>query len=276
MRARRSVPVGFVAAAALLAGPALAADYPVLRGTHAPSLPPPPVIESAPAVDWNGLYVGAFGIATQAQTRGRNTLLPLVNTTLAGNPITAPYAPVTPAGQLAVGNRSTRSTGFGAFVGYNIASEDALLGLEADFSWLNSRANLVSIVPPATPPLFGEARFAEAQSQTRIDQLATVRARAGLIFGSFMPYVTGGFAWANANIRDAATLDLIGAPPGSTRVSVNAQRNAILSGYTIGAGLEARFGGLLLRGEYLYTALEGSRTGRVDLNQARVGAGVAF
>ena len=267
MRARHAA---LTTALALLALPAAAADFPVLRGTHAPELPPPPMIEHVTGgPDWNGAYVGAFGAATSTNARARNTLDTVVN----GN-VAAPYN-VLASSVISSANRNTRTTAFGAFVGYNVATSDTLLGIEADIAWMPSRSDVALLMNGGVATNGVETATVNfARSITRIDQMGTLRGRAGLVYGNFLPYVTGGFAWANGSIRDTASLTLNPGPPGT--VTVDQRRDVLMTGFTIGAGLEAMFGPVLVRGEYLFTTLNNSRTGRVDLNQARLGAGVKF
>ncbi len=269
MRVRPVILASIAALASACALPALAADYPVLRGTSSPSLPPPPVIDPAPAVDWNGFYIGAYGAAGQSDVRARNTLRTAVT---AGVP--APYAGLANL-VIATTNKSVRSTGFGMFAGYSMASDDALIGFEGDFGWLNAKSNNLAVLAPgfATNGV-QTATVGPASSLTRVETIGSARMRAGVIFGSIMPYVTGGFAWGHAKLNDTATVSV--APGVPSLYTVTANRSVLMAGYTLGAGLEARFGNLSLRGEYLFTSLTQSKAGRVDVNQARFGAGVAF
>ena len=270
MRARHAA---LTTAFAFLALPAAAADFPVLRGTHAPELPPPPTIEHVTGgPDWNGLYVGAFGAATSTNARARNTL----DTVVSGN-VAAPYSALATS-VISSANRNTRTTAFGAFVGYNVATSDTLLGIEADIAWMPSRSDVALLMNGGVATNGVETATVNfARSITRIDQMGTLRGRAGLVYGNFLPYVTGGFAWANGSIRDTATITQTPVAPGAvTTVTVDQRRDVLMTGFTIGAGLEAMFGPVLVRGEYLFTTLNNSRTGRVDLNQARLGAGVKF
>ncbi len=263
-----------LAIATVISGlPALAADYPLLRGTNTPSLPPAPKISEDAAIDWNGLYIGAYGAYSASTVRARNMLQPLVADALMGTGYLVP--------DITAGNRTSSSAAFGAFAGYNLASPDALLGLEADIGMLSSRTNVVTSATPAIGGL-GLTDLASASSQTRIDQMFSVRGRAGLIYGNIMPYVTGGLAWGYGSTREAADIRTFADPMprvANAPILVGRNRTVLLSGFTAGAGIEARYGSLLLRGEYLFTTLgnsRGSGSGRVDINQGRLAAGVAF
>jgi outer membrane immunogenic protein len=269
MRVRLINLASLAALASVCALPVLAADYPVLRGTSSPSLPPPPVIDQGPAVDWNGFYFGGYGAAGQSDIRGRSTLRNAITT---GVP--APYSNLANL-VIATTNKSVRSTGFGVFAGYNMASDDALIGFEGDFGWLNAKANNLTIIAPGIATNGIETvTVGPASSLTRLEVIGSARMRAGLIFGSLMPYVTGGFAWGHAKTNDSATIAVVPGVPATYNVATS--RTALMAGYTLGAGLEARFGNLSLRGEYIFTSLTQSKVGRVDVNQARFGAGVSF
>ncbi len=61
-----------LALSALASTSAMAADYPVLRGTHAPELPPPPMIEQAPPATWDGFYIGGL-VGSHSTTYSRFT-----------------------------------------------------------------------------------------------------------------------------------------------------------------------------------------------------------
>ncbi len=269
MRVRVITLASLGALACACAIPAMAADYPVLRGTSSPSLPPAPVIDQAPGVDWNGFYIGAYGATGQSTVRGR----PALTNEIAVR-VPPPYASLANS-LISITNKTVKSTSFGAFAGYNMASEDALIGFEADLGWLNAKSNNLSIIAPGTATNgFQSVTVGPASSLTRVEMIASTRLRAGMIFGNLMPYVTGGFAWANAKINDTATVAVVPGVPSTYTVSLS--RSALMAGYTLGAGLEARFGNLSLRGEYIFTSLTQARAGRVDINQARFGAGVAF
>jgi opacity protein-like surface antigen len=110
--------------------------------------------------------------------------------------------------------------------------------------------------------------------------------------GNLMPYVTGGLAigygrTSTTTRADVSLQDSVGGSGtgvwgpeviaiGSPETLVNARKNAFMAGVTAGAGMEAMFGGLILRGEYLFTRLATQGGVAIDVNQGRVGAGVKF
>lgn len=147
-------------------------------------------------------------------------------------------------------------TGEGIFggvqVGYNHDFGGFILGAEADVQL--SDINYEETVAGVT-------------GRTAIDNFGTVRARAGLAVDRFMPYVTGGFAWANASIS---------ASSGAATVEVD----DTYYGWVVGGGVEyAVLDNLSVKAEYLYTDFGAADFGSgidVNLNSHAVRAGVNF
>lgn len=97
--------------------------------------------------------------------------------------------------------------------GYNKQlANHVVLGIEADASFAS----------PVDAP-----RLVPGPFHTSLDYVSTMRGRIGYAFGTWMPYVTGGFAWAHAhvNLNDAAG-------------NVFAEPGQIQTGWTAGAGVE--------------------------------------
>ena len=149
----------------------------------------------------------------------------------------------------------------GIQVGYNVEfARNLILGAEADLSGAD-------IGRTETATLFGVA----ASASTTTHALGTARARAGVAFGQFMVYGTGGFAWAVNEIKGTV---------GGVSMS-DAQAH---TGYTFGAGMEWMITpAWTARAEYLYAHF-GSRnyfsgtvaTGNVDANIVRAGINYLF
>ncbi len=91
-------------------------------------------------------------------------------------------------------------------------SNHVVLGIEADASF--------------TSPVNGTA-LAPAPFNTTLDYVGTVRGRAGYAFGTWLPYLTGGFAWGHSHIDINDGAGNIVSSPGQTQI-----------GWTAGAGLE--------------------------------------
>nr|WP_314255909.1 porin family protein [uncultured Devosia sp.] len=115
----------------------------------------------------------------------------------------------------------------GAQVGYNHDFGGFLLGAEADFQFSDINRSITG---------------AAGSFDVGIESFGTVRARAGLAVDRFLPYVTGGLAWANGSAT------VVGAGLGTLL-----DEDETYVGYTIGAGVEyAVTDNVTVKGEYLY------------------------
>ena len=140
----------------------------------------------------------------------------------------------------------------GVQVGYNYDFGGFILGLEGDVQ-------------------ISDVKYSEdlggATGEIGIDYFGTVRARAGLAVDRFMPYVTGGVAWARGSVS-------VSGPGFSVEVTDN------FVGWTVGGGVEyAVTDNITVKGEYLYVDFGAADfdTG-VDINLTShvVRAGVNF
>ncbi|MFB9263241.1 carbohydrate porin [Bradyrhizobium erythrophlei] len=137
----------------------------------------------------------------------------------------------------------TITGGIGGFqVGYNREFANRfVLGVEADATF--------------TSPL-DQARHARqmpAPFNGTIDYVGTLRGRAGYSFGTWMPYLTGGFAWGHSRVRVNAAGDGVISDPGQYQ-----------TGWTVGAGAEfALSGNWTAKIEYDY----------IDLSRRTLGLG---
>jgi outer membrane immunogenic protein len=113
----------------------------------------------------------------------------------------------------------------GVQVGYNYDFGGFVLGLEGDIQL--SDMNFTQDLGGATGGI-------------GVDYFGTLRARAGVAVDRFMPYVTGGVAWARGAYSISA--------PG---ISVELEDNFV--GWTVGGGVEyAVTDNVTVKGEYLY------------------------
>ena len=125
--------------------------------------------------------------------------------------------------------------------GYNFQLPNNLVfGAEVDVS-LTSTLDRPGLVP--------------APFNTTVDYSATARARIGYAFGTLLPYVTGGVAWARTHV-DLNDVD----------GNVISARGRIHAGWTAGAGIEyaanSKWSGKL---EYSYIDLGGRTYGLADV-----------
>ncbi len=253
---------------------ARAADLPdFLRG----SLPGEP----SPTVNWRGFYVGGqagYGAADENFNGSTaNMASALLANTLIENSLQVSQW------NLGLGKDSARSSGYGAFTGYNWQWDDVVLGLEASYlhgtfggSASGSEARSSALSDGLTHNI-----TATSQAAISISDMATFRGRAAYAFGSFLPYVFGGLALGNANITRSITVqDVVSAPgaPGTfvalqPLAATDAVHNHLIYGYTAGLGIDINLiGGLFLRGEWEYIRF----TAAVDTNINTVRAGLAY
>lgn len=132
----------------------------------------------------------------------------------------------------------------GAQIGYNRQIEQIFYGLEGDFAWTGFDKNKV-------------LDKGKGYLSSRIDWLATIRGRLGLVAGNGMAYVTGGLALAQAG-HCANRIDAICT---NGDYESNNNRNIAWDGHQLGlvagVGIEARLSKhLSLKGEYLYMHLD--------------------
>ena len=156
--------------------------------------------------------------------------------------------------------------GRGRPIGFNWqVSPWVVLGVEADWDW-SSQKGSASDSHPACRPWRTSAPGANGfgyslVTQQKLTEVATARARGGVLFNDTLWYVTGGLAWGT--IKDSYAFAGSATPvvfpaalqpgpflPGAGNFS------ASKFGWTVGAGVETRLGGgWSAKAEYLYVDL---------------------
>jgi outer membrane immunogenic protein len=230
--------VGF---AALIAGPAVAADQAVRVYKRAR-----PVVVAAPVYNWTGFYVGLNAGAAIGHTSQDPTL-------------SAPGCPQSPGGGVACpaligffsapqGMNSTVFTG-GGQAGVNYQLGRLVLGIEADIQYMPLRHSFAvnATIPGGAPCCF---HTASSSGSINTDWLVTVRPRVGWAFDRLLIYGTGGLAITNQ--RDSLTdIDIVSNNVGAIGV-FNATSSRDVGG-VVGGGLEYAFSNSLsAKAEYLY------------------------
>jgi outer membrane immunogenic protein len=171
----------------------------------ASDLPPPrapsyrPAIFSPQSFTWSGFYVGVnagYGWGTTNWADG-----------LGGPPA----------------NFRTTGAVAGLTLGYNIQTGSFVWGVEADIDWSGIKGTETTVC--GTPGC-----------TTKLTWVATDRLRVGYAFDHWLPYLTGGFAFA-----------------GMTNSGANASESVNKAGWTLGAGVEYAFmGAWSAKLDYLY------------------------
>lgn len=275
-------------AASCLATTALhAADYPVLRGSQIDDVPPPPSDFGSGPTNWTGFYFGGLAGYTDTNFEPGNGVASLIANHLRQTTIESEMGV---SRMLNIPDFSKRKTSFGGFAGYNFQFGDVVLGIEGDYSRIDvsgSGSDAITRFSTLSDGYIGTAAVAGSVS-ARIEQIGTLRGRAGYAIGNFLPYVTAGLAYGTGRVTSSATVrtSYVDADPtsapflptinNSTAALFLDRKNASMLGGVVGAGVEALFGGLLLRGEVLYHRMEAQGNVVVEHTTARVGAGVKF
>ncbi|MGL4634377.1 MAG: outer membrane protein [Beijerinckiaceae bacterium] len=286
--------VGVLALLGLLASPALAADMgppPVLRG-------PLPMAEAAN--DWSGFYVGGFGGFKQMEFEPRQAGVGLVREMLRSTAYLDPGR----ADEIVATSRSTsNAVGYGLYLGYNWTMEDYVVGLEADYTKAQLKGastagrNGFFSLPDSTTYPHDDFRYTTSTtSRLKISDFGTIRGRIGAPMGSFMPYVTGGLAWARASYGNTAALTSdsrsvtqvpngLGIPqtivgpwgPAGNYALKDGSRTRFAFGYAVGAGMDwALSQNLILRAEVMHIRFGNAGDTSASINSARAGAAIKF
>jgi len=177
----------------------------------------PPAAAPAP-FNWTGFYAGVHGGYGWAKTDG---------------PVISPA-------------ENPRPDGFfgGGQVGYNFQfPSQVVVGIEADaaFADLSDSSGFTD-----TSVLFPYSM----DFRTKIDSFGTVRGRLGYGVDRFLPYVTGGFAWANATYD--TQFSMVDFPA----LASHGSDSQTFTGWTVGAGFEyAVTNNVTAKVEYLYADL---------------------
>jgi opacity protein-like surface antigen len=258
---------------------AQAADMPYLRGSYQEPV--------ARRVNWDGFYVGAqggYGSNDQNFTGFNNDQIArLLSFTAIENNMGVSRWPL-------LGTVSQNSEGYGGFFGYNSQWDDVVIGLEANY--LHGKFGGTSTGGAsriATIGTFQHAVTSVSAASMQVHDFGTVRARAGYVIGSFLPYVFGGIALGAADITQTSIVDDIPVYVGPTPVAptpapflpratvgvTDVQRNQFLYGYTAGFGIDVNlYRGLFLRAEYEYVNF--TNRSETQINTVRGGLGYKF
>src|SRR5260221_3834883 len=203
--AMRGVVVVVVVAAVMMAAVSSARaadlpDLPILRGGFTDGL-------TTSKVNWEGFYVGGqagYGSSDENFTGSQSNLLAAL---LSDNVVQEMGVS---QWNLGLGKQSSRSSAYGAFVGYNWQWDDVVLGLEASYMHGSfggtSSASKELVSGAALSDGFFHDVGVTSSSSISISDMATFRGRAAYVFGCFLPYAFGGFALGNAEISHKATI----------------------------------------------------------------------
>lgn len=255
----------------------------VVHGAQAADLPDLPVLRGAlregfAPTRWQGFYVGAqYG---GSNTNFRSTDVNSALTGLGGN-----LAFVNPAITTTVLPDKSTASGAGGFIGYNWQWDDAVLGIDANYS-VGGQRGLAQINSVSTTQAYGGGlnilATTSGSARMNITDYGAIRGRAGWAAGVFLPYVTAGFALGRADLARTVTVDGIIDPGGANGlygpVSATQHKNgAFIYGYSYGGGLDVHLlRGLFARGEVEVTRFIDVWGLEATVTTARGGLGYKF
>ncbi len=203
--------------------------------------------------DWSGFYLGA-----QAGWRGDNT--DWRATLLRDGPICCGgvQAPIDSSSPWKTDLSSFRG---GGYTGYNWQSAQWVYGIEGDFAWANADADRSGLPGCSAIPsgcILGFGAVPPTRDSASVDAKwdASLRARLGfLVAPSILLYGTSGVAWEKVEttgVCGGLTSLYCGVNSTDTADSIRSN-DSILTGWTIGAGIEGKLtSNWLLRLEYRY------------------------
>jgi opacity protein-like surface antigen len=262
----------------------LSGDFDVLRGTQ-------PV---APArfPNWGGYYGGGQFSYGDANVNFAHATQPLVSFSLRELTLEQVVAPST---WQVLGKTGQDAIGYGGFFGYNMQWQDMILGVE-----LNYTHTALKVVSSETPisrrTSAGNSTYdvtVEGSGTFNITDFVQMRARAGWVFGKFLPYSFAGFVLGRADYNLSTLVFGQQNPstppttPCNTRVNPScvdfsfgntaSQSSALLYGVSVGGGVDyAVTQNVFARAEVEYIQFAAISHILSSITSARVGAGFRF
>ncbi|WP_458757871.1 outer membrane protein [Afipia sp. TerB] len=251
-------------------------DFPVLRGGLSEGL-------SRSTVVWQGYYIGGqvgTGWSNMDFSGSTSDLAAqlLTGTTIESESRVSDW-PV-------LGKRSSSGNGYGGFIGYNGQWEDVVLGVEASYMHGNfggSDSNSMGRSFTTSDGYTNGVTY-QASTQFKITDMGSVRARAGYVIGSFLPYMFGGVSLGLADITKSVTISGRQVNPAATPPfddiafalsGASGQSSRFIYGYAAGLGVDMMlWGNLFARAEWEYLKFAGPVD--TSVNTIRGGLGYKF
>jgi len=192
---------------------------------------PAPVAPAIEAFNWTGFYVGVHGGYGWGHTQDTH------NPNAFGQTLTGGFG--------------------GAQIGYNYQLQNNIvLGAEADVAYSGVGKDWG-----------GSNQFDPYYGEDKIDWSGTIRARVGYSADRFMPYITGGLAWANVDHKLGCDANRVAVTIGGCKAPFETSKSDTAWGWTVGAGVEyAVTNNVTVKAEYLYTDLGKNDVTLVDVN----------
>lgn len=258
----------------------VAADLPFLRGSAGPVLGGPAYFR------WSGLYFGGQGSFSSAGanfTNGTGELVAYIlrNTTIENEANVSQWT--------TLGKNSSTGGGYGGFIGYNAQFDDAVVGIELNYTRTNFTVSAADSLTRSytTADQYFYNVFVSGEASAQLTDLASLRFRGGWAAYSFMPYAFLGVALGRANITRSATVDLtaidVSNPPQNRpNLALDETRSdnrdgVFTYGYSIGGGVDVALApNLFLRGEYEFVRFGDLNGVILDISTGRAGLAAKF
>lgn len=227
---------------------------------------------------WDGVYFGAHVGATYSGADFSGATHDLLQSSLRESTFTSV---VNVPDWKILGKADTSGTSFGGFVGYNVAWDGAIVGIEGTYNRASLNALSVTDAIGIQPIGLPDTVFVNATASAKITDWGTLRVRGGVDAGMFMPYGFFGLAVARADVARTATVNLVRFNESSTPYYTDTrsanQTGAFAYGYTAGFGMDiCIWNNLFVRGEYEYVKFGEFNNINMHIHTVRAGAGLKF
>ena len=144
-----------------------------------------------------------------------------------------------------------------------------MLGFEADIDWADITGSGIT-----TPTIAGIPIGATLDVTTKIEAIATARARAGVALNNWLIYATGGAAFIKETASGTA---IAGVPCGTAGVLPGCAESHWRPGLAVGGGAEWGFvSNWTAKAEYLYIASAGTGASVDHVHIVRAGINYKF
>jgi len=262
----------------------LSGNFDALRGSQP--------VGPARFTNWSGWYGGGQFSYGNGNVNFANATQPLVAFSL--RQLVLEQADSVSQWQV-LGRTGHDAIGYGGFFGYNMQWQDMILGVELNYT--HTSMNVTSSQTPISRRVTaGDLLYdvtIDGSGRFNVTDFAQLRARAGWIFGKFLPYGFAGFVLGRADY-DLTTI-AFGQQSPSTPPTVPcnnrtnpacvdfsfanraSQSNALLFGVSAGGGMDVMVApNVFARGELEFVQFAPISHIVTNIVSARVGAGVKF
>lgn len=262
---------------------ALAADLDILRGSES--------VGPAAFTNWSGVYVGGQASYSDLNADFSKATTPLVAQSL----VELVLEEVDHPSQWPVlGKGNTDAFGYGGFVGYNSQWANLILGVEGNYT--HSPATVIATESPILGRVVSAGGLGYSVNllgtgSLTVDDYVSLRARAGYILNSFLPYGFVGFVVGDGDYslttqvygqQTSASPAVLPCAPSATCVNYNftnsaVKNGALLYGFSVGGGLDvALTQQFFLRGEFEFVQFLPVNNIVLSTMTGRAGVGVKF